>query len=177
MVKLQLAWWISAIVNTWTVSVQVIASHAAWRPSLVPITRPRSTQITLITLNKRSIPVDSGTLYIAFTRCQAGCDGRCSVSCTIKNLCVGKHSPTFAAWAHTCKVCINKRPQKGKLYAMTTFFCLSVRSFVRLSPTRTGRALVWLPTIPTVLSAVIGRSAHGGCEGLSSRPLGPHWLV
>jgi len=41
---------------------------------------------------------------------------------------------------------------------MVISFCLSVRSFVRLSPTRTDRALARLPSIPIVLATEIGRS-------------------
>jgi len=108
----------------------------------------------------RKIPVEPSTLCIAITHYLAVCDGPCIVYETVKNLCVDKGSPTQAVWAHTCKIFISNRPQRRKLYAMT-MLCLFVRSFVRLSPTRTGRALAWLPISPIVLAAVIGRSAHG----------------
>jgi len=148
-------------------------SEGVRRPSFDSYTRPRSTQPTLFTLFTRRIPVEPGTLRIVFTRYLAVCGGRCIVYSTVPNHCAGMHSPTLAAWTHTYKVFIMNLPQSGKLYAMQMFFCLFVPSFVRLSPTRTVRALVWLPA-----SLIVYRPQRwwatqaSGCEGLSSRPLG-----
>jgi len=71
----------------------------------VSLTRPRrSTQPTLLSLCTGSNPVDTVTLRIAFTRWLAGCYGRCSVSLTVSNVCVGNHSPTLATWAYTVNI-------------------------------------------------------------------------
>jgi len=107
-VKLQLTLQISAVIITWTrlttVSVQVIVIDTG-HVSDVSLTRPRrSTQPTLLSLCTGSNPVDTVTLRIAFTRWLAGCYGRCSVSLTVSNVCVGNHSPTLATWAYTVNI-------------------------------------------------------------------------
>jgi len=78
------------------VCVYIIVSDTG-RLSPLRNARPISTQPTLFTLCSGSNPFDPGTRWIAFTRCLAICDGQCSVSCTIINVCVSEVYPTRAA--------------------------------------------------------------------------------
>ena len=65
---------------------------------------------------------------------------------------------------------IKSLPQSCMRRQHPTNNSLSVCLFLRLLPTRTDRALAWLPSSPIVLAA-------SGGGGLLGRPLSLHWLV